>query len=57
LPSKVISTCVASFDHLVGKRKEIGWDSEPERLGGLEIDQKIEFGRLLYRQVALQLQQ
>ena len=43
------------FDHLIGSRKQFVWDSESERLGGLEIDDQLklcwrlhgEIGRLL----------
>jgi hypothetical protein len=37
------------FDHLVGAREQHGWNFEPKRLRCLEIDHKLEFGRLLYR--------
>ena len=40
------------FDHLVGKHEYVMRNSKPERFGGLEIDDEIEFGRLLDRQVA-----
>jgi hypothetical protein len=40
------------FDHLVGKREHFIWNGEAERLGGADVDDEIEFGRLLYRQVA-----
>src|SRR4029434_4498516 len=36
-----------SFDHLVGAGDERGWHSEAERLGYRNIDDEIEFGRLL----------
>ncbi len=39
------------FDHLVGTGKQRGRHFEAERLRGLEIDGKIEFGRLLDRDV------
>ena len=38
-----------SFDHLGSGREQFGRHVESERLGGLEIDDKLEFGRLLYR--------
>src|SRR5947207_4736013 len=40
--------CLAhSFDHLVGTQKKQFGDRQPERLRGLEIDDEIEFSRLL----------
>ena len=39
----------ALFDHLVGDREEIVGNLDTERLGGFEIDDKLELGRLLYR--------
>jgi hypothetical protein len=31
-----------SFDHLVGQRQQLVWDFEPERLSGLEVQNKQE---------------
>src|SRR6516164_1122468 len=40
--------CLAhSFNHLVGARQEPLGDVQPERLGGGQIDDEIELGRLL----------
>jgi len=36
-----------SFDHLVGLGKQCRWQVEAEHLGGLEIDNALEFCRLL----------
>src|SRR5262249_61809970 len=41
-----------SFDHLVGADEQRRRHVEAERLRGLEIDHKLELGRLLNRQVA-----
>ena len=36
----------ASFNHLVGAREQRRWHVEAERLGGFEVYDEIEFGRL-----------
>src|SRR5262249_18295512 len=41
-----------SFDHLVGELLDMQRQVEAERLGSPKIDDKIEFGRLLHRQIA-----
>src|SRR5262249_44588243 len=40
------------FDHLIGDLPEMQRHIEAERPGGLEIDEKLELGRLLHWQVA-----
>ena len=40
------------FDHLVGNSQEFVWNSQAQRLGGPEIDQKLKCCRLLDWQVA-----
>src|SRR5262245_55729579 len=35
------------FDHLIRPRQQRRWDGEAERLRGLEVDDKLELGRLL----------
>src|SRR5207237_1095628 len=50
---RLASACAdRSFDHLVGAQQDRGRDGEAERLGGLEIENRLERGRLLHRQVA-----
>jgi hypothetical protein len=39
-------------DHLVGGCKQRLWDAQPERLGGREVDNQFELGRLLDREIA-----
>ena len=40
------------LDHFVGAREYCFWDGNAEHFGGLEIDNKIEFGRPLDRDIA-----
>ena len=40
------------FDHLVGQHEEVVWHFDPERPRGGEIDDEIEFGRLLDWEIA-----
>jgi hypothetical protein len=42
---------VLLFNHLVGRSEQRRWDPKTERLGSFEIDGKLEFGWLLYRQI------
>jgi hypothetical protein len=39
------------FDHFVGDGEYARWNAESESLGGLEIDDQFEFGRLHHGQV------
>src|ERR1700687_1545576 len=41
----------ASFDHLVGAIEQLERDFEAERFGGLEIDDQLELGGLLHREI------
>ena len=40
------------FDHLVGEHEQVVWHFDPERPGGFKIDNELEYGRLLHRDVA-----
>jgi hypothetical protein len=42
---------IESFDHLVGEREQLVWEIEAERLRCGEINDEIELGRLLDRDV------
>ena len=44
-------TAIASIDDLVGAGEEQSRHGEAERFGGIEIDDQLESGRLLNRQV------
>src|SRR5262245_50449078 len=44
-------TSLRSFDHLVGAGEQRGWDLDPERLGGLQVDHELELGGLLDGQI------
>ena len=51
-PNRTLRTVIhriakGSFDHLIGIHKNRVWYSKPERLGGLEIKDQLESGRLL----------
>jgi hypothetical protein len=41
-----------SFDHLVGKGKELRRNFEPERVRGLEVDDEFKLGGRLRRKLA-----
>src|SRR5512132_611351 len=43
---------ISLFDHLVGPGEQRRWDRHAQRLGRLEVDDQLELGRLLDRQVA-----
>src|SRR5262249_8983218 len=40
-----------SFDHLVGADEHCGWQVEAERLRSFEINDELQFGRKLHREV------
>src|SRR5215470_9912151 len=43
---------LVSLDDLVGAREDQGRDLQAQSLGGLQIDDELEFGRLINRDVA-----
>src|SRR5215510_2865239 len=50
----IADSCTASsalFDHLVGPGEQHPRDGEAEHLGGFQVDNQLDFGRLLDRQV------
>jgi hypothetical protein len=40
------------FNHFVGEHKQVVWQFDSEHAGGFEIDDEVEFRRLLNRDVA-----
>jgi len=46
--SRCIRKLAGSPDHLIGLEEEHGGNSETQGLGGLEIDDQLEFHGLLY---------
>jgi hypothetical protein len=46
------SEVVASIDHLIGASNQRRWYFEAERPGGLQINDQLEFGGLIERDVA-----
>jgi hypothetical protein len=51
VPGHDASLCghkVTLLDHLVGKREQLVWNFETQRLGGLDVDHEIEPCGLLY---------
>src|SRR3954447_17537468 len=51
LPRVQAHSSIVSLDDLVGLSKELLWDVETQRPGGLAIDDQLECGRLLDRHV------
>ena len=51
IPDSCIAANCVLFDHLIGQRKHRWRNLETKDLGGLEIDDKFEFGRLHDRQI------
>jgi len=47
----VYRTAKGSFDHFVGNREYVHRNGEAERLGGLEVDDQLERGRLQDRKI------
>ncbi len=46
-----LATSRSAIDYFVGERKHFIRHSEAERLGSLEVDNEIKFGRLLDREI------
>jgi len=45
------ASTILSFDDLVGAGEERPWKCQAEFLGGLEVDDQLEFCRLLHRKI------
>jgi len=59
VPGTAVSICSnvraqnpALLDDLIGGQEDRLWDREPERLGRLEVDDELELGRLVKRDLA-----
>jgi hypothetical protein len=52
IAKRFVLSLLRLFDHLVGERQEGFRDRQPKRLGGFKIDDKIEFIRLFYWNIA-----
>ena len=50
-PSSVMNSRRRSFDHLVGADEQRRWNVDAERLCGLEVDEQLDFGGLLHREI------
>src|SRR5262249_52771794 len=54
IPTMTFSRCMlaGSLDHLIGLEAQERGDRDPERLGGLEVDDELVAHRLLHREVS-----
>jgi hypothetical protein len=50
-PQKTAAQVEYLFDHPVGKREQLVGNGQAERLRGLEVDDQLELGRLVDRQI------
>ena len=50
-PTYAVQQTVPLFNYLIGDCEHVGWDAEPKRPGGLQVDDDLVPGRRLHREL------